>query len=266
MKLKDRVAVVTGGAKGIGRAICLAFAGEGADLVILDILGDEAESLSREIAGMGRRAVSCEVDVRNPEQVRGAVDRTVEAFGKVDILVNNAGIMGKRDFLWLGDDENWRNVIEIQLFGNYHCSKAFLPLIIKQTRGRIINIASVQGKQASPTNSAYTAAKHGIVGITRTLAAELALLGLAGITVNAICPGVVDTDLVMGPGGAVEQVARLLGTSREAVIEERIKPMSLQKRILEAGEIAAMAVYLASDDARGITGQAINVCGGTVFY
>jgi NAD(P)-dependent dehydrogenase (short-subunit alcohol dehydrogenase family) len=266
MKLKDRVAVVTGGAKGIGRSICIAFAMEGADIVIADILRNEARSVVEEIEGLGRRAISCEVDVRKPEQVLRAVDQTVEAFGRIDILVNNAGIMGKRNFLWLGDDENWRNVVEVQLFGNYNCTKAFLPKIIEQQSGRIINISSVQGKQASPTNSAYTAAKHGIIGITRTVAAELALLGLTGITVNAICPGVVDTDLVMGSDGAVEQIAELLNTTTEAVIEERIKPLSLQRRILDVDEIAAMALYLASDDARGITGQAINVCGGTVFY
>jgi NAD(P)-dependent dehydrogenase (short-subunit alcohol dehydrogenase family) len=131
--------------------------------------------------------------------------------------------------------------------------------------GRIINVSSIAGKQPSPANSAYAASKHGVIGITRTVAEELAILGFPGITVNAICPGLVNTDMMHGPGQVLDEVARLTGSTREAVVEERVKPMSLQKRLLEPEEIADMALFLASDAAKGITGQAVNVDGGIVF-
>jgi NAD(P)-dependent dehydrogenase (short-subunit alcohol dehydrogenase family) len=266
MKLDKRIAVITGGGNGIGKAISLAFAEEGADIVIADINGEAARLVVDRIKLSGRRAIHAMTDVSSPEDVARLVDTVNRELGKPDILVNNAGIMGRRAFLFQADDEQWRRIIEINLLGNYYCTKAFLPGLIEKRKGRIINMASIQGKQASPTNSAYTAAKHGILGITRIVAAELGILGLDGITVNAICPGVVDTDLVTGPGGALDQLASMLHMTRESVLEEKIKPLSLQRRLIDPEEIAAMALYLASDDARGITGQAINVCGGSVFY
>lgn len=266
MKLQDKIAVITGGGKGIGKAIALAFAREGADIVIADVDKQAALTAADEIKKLGRRSVEALIDVSRPEEVARLVDITSRELGKPDILVNNAGIMGQRAFLFQSKDVQWRKIIEINLFGNYYCTKAFLPGFIEKKKGRIINMASIQGKQASPTNSAYTASKHAVIGITRTVAAELGILGLAGITVNAICPGVVDTDLVTGPGGAVEQIASMLNISKESVIEEKIKPLSIQRRLIDPEEIASMALYLASDDARGITGQALNVCGGTVFY
>ncbi len=266
MKLIDKIAVITGGGNGIGKAIAIAFAREGADIIIADIDKHAAVTAAEDIRKLGRRSVEAVVDVSKQEDVARLVDITGRELGKPDILVNNAGIMGNRAFLFQADDEQWRRIIEINLFGNYFCTKAFLPGFIEKKKGRIINMASIQGTQASPTNSAYTASKHGVIGITRTVAAELGILGLGGITVNAICPGVVDTDLVTGPGGAVDQLAKLLNMSRESVREEKIKPMSIQKRLIDPEEIASMALYLASEEARGITGQAINVCGGTVFY
>ena len=153
----------------------------------------------------------------------------------------------------------------MHLFGNYNCTKAFLPKIMEQKWGRIINMTSIQAKQASPQNSSYTAAKHALVGMTRTVAHEVAMAGYPQITVNAICPGVVNTDLVMGPGGALEQIADQYHITKEQVIAVA-KTKCLQNRFLEVQEIAAMAVFLASDEAKGITGQSINVCGGAVFH
>jgi len=135
---------------------------------------------------------------------------------------------------------------------------------MKQGWGRILNMASIQAKQASPQNSAYTAAKHALVGMTRTVAHEVAMAGYPYITVNAICPGIVATDLVLGTGGALEQIADQYHLSKEQVIS-MAKSKCLQNRFLEVQEIAAMAVFLASEEAQGITGQAINVCGGSVF-
>jgi len=141
-----------------------------------------------------------------------------------------------------------------------------LPLIIKNGKGRVINLSSVSGKNGSPTSSAYCASKHGIIGVTRTLAMELSLLGLTEITVNAICPGVGNTEMVTEKGGLLDEVARITGTTREIVLTKQLPQVSLLKRLIEPDEIADMVVYLASDAARGITGQAINVCGGTAFY
>jgi NAD(P)-dependent dehydrogenase (short-subunit alcohol dehydrogenase family) len=266
LKLKDRVAVVTGGGRGIGRSICLAMAREGAKIVSASNVETEVQAVSEEVSAGGGRAVPVPCDVTDSDSVRGLLAQTVGSFGKVDILVNNAGVVGERFFVSEYDDDTWHKVLNVNLNGAYRCSKAFLPQIMQSPFGRVINIASISGKQASPTNAAYCASKHAIIGLTRTIAAELGLLGLTRVTANAICPGVVNTDMLTGPGMILDEIVRILGVSREAALEERVKSMSLQKKVLETEEIAAMAVYLASDDARSITGQAINVCGGSVFH
>ena len=257
MRLKDKVAVVTGGGNGIGRAICMTFADEGADVVVADIDAAAAKTVADEIIKHGGKAITTVMDVTNPVDVNKGVEKTMDAFGKIHILVNNAGVEGHRANIW--------EAIEVHLFGNYNCTKAFLPKIMGQGWGRIITMASIQAKQASPQNSSYTAAKHALVGMTRTVAHEVAMAGYPKITVNAICPGIVATDLVLGPGGALEQVAAQYNISKEQVIA-MAKSKCLQNRLLEVDEIAGMAVFLASEDAKGITGQAINVCGGAVFH
>ena len=266
MKLENKIAVVTGGGRGIGRAICLAFAREGADIVVAANVLEDVNKVSGEIEGLGRKSLPFVLDVTKPDQIQALVDKTIDTFGKVDILVNSAGIVGQRSFIFNSDDENWRKIIEINLFGTYYCMKAFLPKIMDQQAGRIINLGSIAGKQASPTNTAYAASKHGVIGITRSVAAEVALLGLVDITVNAICPGIVETTMVTGDGGVLDELGRLTGKTKDAVLQEHILPMSLQKRMQAPEEIADMAVYLASDSARSITGQAINVDSGTIFY
>ncbi len=266
MKLQGKVAVVTGGGRGIGRAICLAFADEGANLVIAADVESQVKDVAAEVEARGRRTVAYRLNVVNADEVEQLLNATLAAFDRVDVLVNCAGVVGKRAFTFDADDAEWRRVIEVNLFGTYHCVKRFLPAMMRQSEGRIINIASISGKQASPTNSAYSASKHAVIGLTRTVAAEMGLLGLPGITVNAICPGVVNTEMITGAGGVVDEVARLLQISREQVVNERILPMSIQRRLLDAEEIAAAAVYLASPAGRGITGQAINVCGGAVTH
>jgi NAD(P)-dependent dehydrogenase (short-subunit alcohol dehydrogenase family) len=233
--------------------------------VVADIDIQSANRVADEISRQGGLAIPAKMDVTNPADVNAGVAKTIKEFGKVHILVNNAGVEGHRANIWEADDRDWRRTIEVHLFGNYNCTKAFLPKIMEQKWGRIINMASIQAKQASPQNSAYTAAKHALVGMTRTVAHEVAMAGYPEITVNAICPGVVNTDLVMGPGGALEQIADQYHLPKEQVIAIA-KTKCLQNRFLEVQEIAAMAVFLASDEAKGITGQAINVCGGAVFH
>ena len=263
--LKDRVAVITGGGGGIGKAIAMGFAREGADVALADI-GPGVESVAKDVAALGRRAVHFPLDVTRPEEIARLVETVTNEFGKVHILVNSAGIVGKRSFIFMADDDNWRKIIDVNLMGTYYCIKAFLPKIMEQKWGRIINLASIAGKQASPTNSAYSASKHGVIGITRSVASEVGLMGFGDITVNAICPGVVETPMVFGKDGMLEELSRLTGQPVEEVLEQRIKPMSIQKRLQAPEEIADMAVYLASESGRSITGQAINVDGGTIFY
>jgi 3-oxoacyl-[acyl-carrier protein] reductase len=265
MRLKDRVAVVTGGGNGIGRAICLAFAKEGADVVVADIDARAANRVADEIGKHGGRAISSMTDVTDPIDVNKCVEKTIQEFERIHILVNNAGVEGHRANIWDADARDWRRTIEVHLFGNFNCTKAFLPKIMEQGWGRVIIMASIQAKQASVQNSAYTAAKHALTGITRTVAHEVAMAGYPKITVNAICPGIVATDLVLGPGGALAQIADQYHMTMEQVMN-LAKSKCLQNRFLDVQEIAAMAVFLASDDAQAITGQAINVCGGAVFH
>ena len=261
----DKVAVVTGGGNGIGRAICLAFAGEGANVLVTDIDSQAANSVADEINRSGGQSIGVSMDVTETSEVKDCVKKTMEEYGKIHILVNNAGIEGHRANIWDADARKWRQTIEVHLFGNFNCTRAFLPKILEQKWGRIITMASIQAKQASVQNSAYTVAKHALVGMTRTVAHEVAMAGYPEITVNAICPGIVSTDLVLGPKGALAQIASQYQMPLEQVMA-MAKSKCLQNRFLETHEIAAMAVFLASDDARGITGQAINVCGGAIFH
>jgi NAD(P)-dependent dehydrogenase (short-subunit alcohol dehydrogenase family) len=266
--LDGKAALVTGGHQGIGRAIVETLVAAGANVAALDV--DPA--IADVAAEIGRRAPAAKVtavqaDVTSSEDIAAAVAEVNQRLGRLDILVNNAGIVGKRRaFSWDGDEDVWQATLDINLVGTYRVTKAVVPQMIEARAGRVINIASISGKQGSPGNSAYSASKHGVIGLTRTLAQEFAMLGLTELTANAVCPGVVDTPLVHGEGGLLDGLAALTGESRETAMEKYILPISLQHRLLDPQEIADMVLYLASDRARGITGQAINVCGGSVFY
>ena len=265
MKLKNKVALVTGAQRGFGKAISMALAAEGAAVVAVDI-GAGVESAASDINELGQKALGLIADITSTEQITIMVAKSLDAFGRIDILVNNAAILPNRSFLWEADDAAWKKTIEVNLIGNYYVIKAVLPFIIKNGKGRVINISSISGKNGSPTSSAYCASKHAIIGLTRTLAMELSMVGLTEITVNAICPGVGNTDMVLGQGQLLDEVARLTNMSREDALTEKVLAASLEKRLIEPEEIADMVVYLSSDAARGITGQAINICGGTAFY
>lgn len=265
MKLEGKVAVVTGGGRGIGRAICLAYAREGADIVVSSNLAEENQAVADEVGSLGRKALTFALDVSDGAQVQVMADSALAEFGRVDILVSNAGIQ-RRALLPFSDEAEWKRVIEVNIYGSYHCCKAFLPGMIERNSGRLIIMSSVSGKMANPANSSYAVAKHGLIGLARSLAAEVARLGAKEITVNAICPGIVNTDIMTGPEGNIALLSQLLGLTREEVWDQVYKPIILQERMLDPEEIAAMAVFLASDDARGITGQAINVCGGMIMH
>ena len=175
----------------------------------------------------------------------------------------NAGISKRSRFLDY-DDDTWLEVLRVNLYGAYLSTKALLPLMQQTGKGRIIMMASTAAKTPVPFNTAYSASKHGLLGLVKSLAAEVALTGYPQITVNAICPFFVNTEMFTGPEGYVAQMAKARGIPEDEVIKKAVGG-SLQQRVLEPEEIASLAVYLASEGARGITGQAINICGGRVF-
>ena len=251
MKLENKVALITGANKGIGRSVALAYAREGADIILVARNQAMLEDAAAEIEAAGQKALAVSCDVSSAEEVSKTADTVRSSFGRLDILVNNAGISRRCKFLEYVDD-TWFEVIRVNLFGVYLCAKAFLPMIQKAGSGRIIN-------------TAYSASKHGVLGLTKSLASEIAMSGFPEITVNAICPYFVETEMLSGKDGYLAQMAAMSGKDKDA-IEKRILGQNLQKRILEPREVAAMAVYLASDDARGVTGQAFNLCGGRIFH
>ncbi len=258
MKLQNRLAFITGGGRSIGRAIALAFAREGANIAVAARTREQVDQVVGEVRNQFNvDAIAVECDVRNSESVRDAFAVAREKFGRgPDIVVNNAGIA--RTSLFVNTDEEfWVDHLDTNLGGTFRCTHAALPEMIERGWGRIINIASIAGKTGAPYVSAYAASKHGVLGLTRSLALEVAM---QGITVNAICPGYVDTEMT---SRGVENIVEKTGRSADDALK-MLERMSPQNRLVTPEEVAALAVLLASEDGRGINGQAINVDGGTV--
>jgi NAD(P)-dependent dehydrogenase (short-subunit alcohol dehydrogenase family) len=247
MRLDKRTAIVTGARRGIGRAIALALAREGSDVVVSDISQEDCEKVVTEIEGLGRRGLALKCNVTSRTEVEDTVRKTVAKFGKLDILVNNAGIIAFKPFLEL-TDEDWDNIMNVNLKGQFLCAWAAAKEMIKNKWGRIINIASISSGGcgiAFPLIAHYTASKGGVMALTEALALELTS---QGINVNAICPGAIDTDMVKGvkQGGQLEQVL-----------------MRIPKgRLGQPEDIANLAVFLASEEADYISGAAIVIDGG----
>lgn len=262
-RLENKVAVVTGGGSGIGRAICLRFAQEGARVAVVSNVAAEVERVAEEIRLLGADARSYPVDVTDAAAVRALADEVHAAFGKIDVLVTSAGVMGERTFIVNTSEDGWRRTMAVNLDATFFCIKAFLPRMTEQRSGRVITISSTSGKLPAAMNADYAASKHGVIGLTRALALELGLLGMSGITANAICPGSTRTPMI---AEITERMRAMTGESAEQFLHDRVASKNLQQRLLDPEEIADMAVYLASDEAKGVTGQAMNVCGGTVLY
>ena len=258
MKLKDKVALVTGAGRGIGRAIALAFAREGAAVVVTARTGAEIEQVAAEVTALGRPAAALAVDLSDRAATIELPERVSRHVPAVDILVNNAGIGSNASPRRIVDydDEFWDLSIALNLSAPYLLTKALVPGMVERGWGRVINMASVVGKRGLVAAGAYTATKHGLIGLTRTAALETAG---TGVTINAICPGATRTVMLLR---RLKVDAELRGES-VADVEADINPLG---RLLEPDEIAELAVYLASEDARGMTGQALNLSGGSTMH
>jgi NAD(P)-dependent dehydrogenase (short-subunit alcohol dehydrogenase family) len=259
MKLQNKLAFITGGGRGIGRAIALAFAREGASVAVAARTIGQVEAVAKEVTDLGVDGLALECDVQDTGWVNDAFEKFRAHFGRgPDIVVNNAGIAESQLFI-KSDEPMWERHLNTNLGGTFRCTQAALPEMIERGCGRIINIASIAGKTGAPYVSAYAASKHGVLGLTRSLALEVAA---QGITVNAICPGYVDTEMT---SRGIENIVAKTGKSAEDALEA-LKRMSPQNRMVTGEEVAALALLLASEDGRGINGQAINVDGGTVLF
>jgi 3-oxoacyl-[acyl-carrier protein] reductase len=253
-RLAGRVALITGASRGIGRAIARGYAREGAAVAVTARGAAELQALVDEVRQSGGRAVAVAADLADPAAPAQVVSQVLDSLGTIDILVNNAGIgssAGPNPIVHF-DDGLWHKTLALNLTAPYLLTKAVLPVLLARKWGRIINIASINGKIPSIHSVAYTASKHGLLGLTRTVALEVAR---DGITVNAICPGPVRT--IMNDR-RVEYDAKRLNLS-VAELESRLTPIG---RRLDPDEIVPMAVLLASEESAAITGQAFNVCGG----
>jgi 3-hydroxybutyrate dehydrogenase len=255
--LTPRVVLVTGGARGIGRALARAFAREACRVVVASRNQDKLQTVAEKIVRAGGQALALRCDITEKTQVEALERQIRKQWGTVQVLVNNAGIAVAAGFLEM-DDRLWEETLRVNMTGAYNCCKVFLPGMIECQWGRIINIASTTAKVAYSHVSAYTSSKHGIVGLTRSLALETAHLG---VTVNAICPGYVDTERTRENA---QQMADKTGKNVEDVLR-LFAHRSPQNRLIAPEEVAALALMLASENAGGITGQAINVDGGAVM-
>jgi len=246
MRLKGKVSLVTGAAQGIGQSIAIKLAQEGSDIVIVDIDKEKAEATAQQIKKLGRGAYVYKIDVSNYQQVEDLVDQGIEKWGGVDILVNNAGVT--RDNLLLRmKEEDWDLVIKINLKGAFNFSKVISKFMVKKRAGNIVNIASVIGLIGNVGQANYAASKAGLIGLTKSLAKELAP---RNIRVNAIAPGFIQTSMT-------ERLS-------EEVKAEMLKLIPL-KRIGQAEEVANLVAFLVSEDSSYITGQVINIDGGMVM-
>lgn len=255
--LQDRIALVTGGAQGLGAALCRRLAEEGAHVVVADLNGAKAKETAAEIAAAtGRRTLALAVDVTKEEQVQAMVERTVASFGRLDILVANAGIVLSgpvEEF----DAAKWRLVVEVNLVGYFLCAKHAAAVMKEQRSGVIVQINSKSGKKGSFKNSAYAASKFGGIGLTQSIALELAEYG---VRVNAVCPGnLLDSPLWVE--SLYSQYAARLGVSEEEVRRRYVDQVPM-KRGCTYADVANMVVFLASDQSSYMTGQALNVTGG----
>ncbi|EGT4999762.1 3-hydroxybutyrate dehydrogenase [Clostridioides difficile] len=253
--VKDKVVFVTGAASGIGKQIAESFLKNGAKVMFSDINQEALNNTITELQKKGYDCMSVKCDVTKEEEINHAIDKTVEKYGRLDILINNAGLQHVsmiEDF----PTDKFEFMIKIMLTAPFIATKKAFPIMKKQGFGRIINMASINGVIGFAGKAAYNSAKHGLIGLTKVAALEAAD---SGITVNALCPGYVDTPLVRGQFNYLSKTRNI---PLENVLEEVLYPLVPQKRLLDVQEIADYAMFLASDNAKGVTGQACLLDGG----
>jgi NAD(P)-dependent dehydrogenase (short-subunit alcohol dehydrogenase family) len=258
-RFAGKVALVTGASRGIGRAIAEAYLQEGAKVALCARSLPQLEALAEAWNRKDRRALALKCDVTSREEVALALEEVERSWGKLHILVNNAGISGRTPMTSPSEegDELWDRILAVNLRGSYLVTRHALPLM-SWGEGRIVNMSSVLGRFGVSGYAAYCTAKHGILGFTRALALELAP---RGITVNALCPGWVRTDMA---DQGIRETATVLEVTPEEFREQAISEVPL-KRFIEPPEVAKLVLYLTSDDASAVTGQAYNICGGQVM-
>lgn len=259
MRLKDKKAIITGAAQGIGKGIAIRLAQDGADIVSVDLSVEKSQSTVEEVEKLGRKCVALKADVRSRAEVVEVIKKTVELFGKIDILVNNAGAASFTPFMDINDDE-WDLILDTNLKGVFIFTQEVAKQMIKQKYGKIINASSIAGKKGIAMQAHYCSSKFGVIGLTQVTATELAPYG---ITVNAFCPGVVDTPLWK----RLDETIYKLGKSKK--LGEAMKEFAegaLLKRYSTPEDVAHLVAFLASSDGDYITGQAINIDGGFLFH
>lgn len=252
-----QVAVITGAAKGIGKAAALRFAEEGARVALLDVDEVSSKTAAEECKAFGAEVMTVFCDVTSPESVRAAFQAVLDSWGRVDILVTSAGIYSGAPLPDVSLKQ-WQRMIDINLTGVFLCNQAVAPMMMNQKSGSIINISSMAGKTSWPATAEYSAAKSGVIGLTRSVAMELAPFGA---TANAVCPGNTLTDMVRG---VAQEVGGRDGLTAEEWLKMRASDCPM-KRLAEPWEIAGVIAFLASNDSRYLTGQAIEVDGGMIM-
>lgn len=255
----ESTAVVTGGARGIGQSICVELARRGADVVVADLDGDEMTETRNLVEDTGQRALVVETDVASSESVRETVDDALDEFGSIEYLVNNAGIAGPTAPCEDVTSDEWEQTLAVNLKGPFHMCREVIPHMREASFGRIVNIASVTGKRPLPNRTPYATSKMGVIGFTRTLAAEV---GGENINVNAVCPG-----SVKGPRitTVFERQAAETGQTYEEVRAD-VEDEAARGELVEREDVADLVCYLCSEESDRITGQDINVSAGKVMY
>lgn len=261
MDVTGKIALVTGGGRGIGRGICLVLASKGANVIVADIIMANAQSVASEVADLGRRCLALHLDVTSLESVDNMAKQALEQFEHVDILVNNAGIIGASG--WEDRDqpneEDWDLIFEVNVKGIAHVTNAFAPHMKERRYGKIINIASIAGRQGSARNTPYSVSKAGVISLTQGQAQEFAPFN---INVNAICPGLLWTPMWERITSRPSMNQNVSGETQRERFEEFVKMNTPLGREQTPEDIGNLAAFLASDYAMNITGQSINVSGG----
>lgn len=259
MRLENRVAIVTGGGSGIGRACALRLAADGAKVVIADVRLNAAQETVDLIKNGGGQATAVQTDVTQKASAQAMAAQVKQAYGRIDILLNNAGIDIKGLVAEL-PEETWDKILSINLKGVFLCTQAVLPTMIEQKYGRVINISSMAGKTGEAYTSPYCASKWGVIGFTQSLCLEV---GKYNVTANCVCPGPVETELI---GTSVAQAAALKGMKPDDFFKSFFLDPTPLGRIAKPLDVAKAVAFLASDDAEFITGATLNVSGGREMH